>query len=120
MNEERVLICKIEFGSHLYGLSTPESDRDFKGIVLPSKNDILIGNTSFSINSSTGNDNSKNTADDVDTEYYSLQRFLELARNGETVAFDMLHASDSNFIEGDLHFWNFLRKDKAYFKTNIK
>lgn len=121
MNDERTLIVKLEFGSHLYGLSTPESDRDFKGIVLPSKEDILMGNTSFHISHSTGDDKSKNKSGDVDTEYYSLQRFLELAQKGETVAVDMLHANDSNFVKGDLHFWNFMRDEKHMFYTkNMK
>jgi predicted nucleotidyltransferase len=37
------LICETVFGSHLYGTSTEQSDRDYKGIFLPSAQDILLG-----------------------------------------------------------------------------
>jgi len=119
---ERKLIVKLEFGSHLYGLSGPDSDRDYKGIVLPSKEDILMGNTSFHISHSTGDDGSKNGAGDIDTEYFSLQRFLELIGKGETVAIDMLHSQEKNVVGGDaLYLWDHLKKGREGFYTkNMK
>jgi len=117
--DNKPLVVKLEFGSHLYGLDTPQSDRDYKGIVLPTARDILLGNTSFHISKSTGNDGSKNTSDDVDTEYFSLQRFIELACKGETVALDMLHSRDHNIdvSTSNLWIWDFIQLNKNYFYT---
>ena len=38
------LIVKSIFGSHLYGTNTENSDTDYKGIYLPSKNDCYLNN----------------------------------------------------------------------------
>lgn len=85
------LLFKGLFGSHLYGLDTPESDKDYKGIYLPEPKDIVLGRAQRTINRSTGNDSSKNTKNDVDFEVFSLQEFVKLACQGQTVAIDMLH-----------------------------
>lgn len=37
------IIMETVFGSHLYGLNTPTSDKDYKGIFLPHPRDILLG-----------------------------------------------------------------------------
>lgn len=86
------LICRMVFGSHLYGLQTPSSDKDYKGIYLPTRESLLLGNYPRSYSSSTGNDKSKNTKDDVDEDIYSLPYFIKLACEGDTVAIDMLHS----------------------------
>lgn len=85
---------KCLFGSHLYQLQTPSSDKDYKGIYLPDKDSLLLGNYAKHYSESTGNDKSKNTADDIDVEIFSLPYFIQLACKGETVAIDMLHAGD--------------------------
>ena len=36
------LILKSEFGSKVYGTTTPDSDTDYKAIALPSREDILL------------------------------------------------------------------------------
>ena len=86
-------IIKMLFGSHLYGTNTPSSDMDYKGVYLPTKEQILLGKFTKSISDNTkqGSD-VKNTKDDVDTEMYSLHYFIELACAGDIVALDMLHA----------------------------
>jgi len=89
------LIMKCLFGSHLYGLQTPSSDKDYKGIYLPERDDLLLGNYAKHYSQSTGDDKSKNTADDIDVEIFSLPYFIELACKGETVAIDMLHANNT-------------------------
>ena len=44
------LIVKMKFGSHLYGTDTENSDVDYKGVFLPSKEDILLGRIQKSYN----------------------------------------------------------------------
>lgn len=88
------LIMKCLFGSHLYSLQTPSSDKDYKGIYLPERDNLLLGNYAKHYSQSTGDDKSKNTAADIDVEIFSLPYFIELACKGETVAIDMLHADN--------------------------
>lgn len=108
------IIFETEFGSHLYGSSTPQSDRDFKGIILPTKREILLGRAEYHIDKSTNKNNTKNSSDDVDRTYYTLSYFIKLACQGETVALDMLHGKPSNWlIHGDI--WDFLVQNRSRF-----
>ncbi len=87
------LVTRIEFGSHLYGTSTPESDHDYKSVYIPTAEDILLqrvkGSTGHKVTRFEGD---KNTKEDTDDESYSLQRYLSLLAEGQTVAIDMLFA----------------------------
>lgn len=105
------------FGSHLYGTATPSSDKDFKGVYLPSLNDMLLGKFPKSINENTKlNSTEKNTSEDTDKETYSLHYFLELARKGETVALDMLHAPRGAWTAHTWQ-WEYLVDHRAMFYT---
>ncbi len=81
----------MKFGSHLYGTNTENSDLDFKGIYLPTAREIVLGNYPKSLNSSRPKQPfERNTKDDVDMEIFSLDRFVNLLTEGQTVALDML------------------------------
>ena len=114
-------LVKMFFGSHLYGTATPESDTDYKGVFMPSKKDILLGRIPKSINTMTKKDNeAKNSSEDVDTEIYSLQYFIKLACEGQTVALDMLHAPP-NMILSSHPVWDEIVKERHRFYTcNLK
>lgn len=110
-------IVKMIFGSHLYGTSTPESDTDYKGVFLPNKRDIILGNVPKSTNNMTKTDNkAKNTSNDVDTEIYSLHYFLQLACEGQTVALDMLHAPKDMLLSSS-DIWDEIVKERHRFYT---
>lgn len=115
------VIVKMKFGSHLYGTNTPQSDTDYKGIFMPSREQILLGKIPKSINIKTKIDKTaKNTIDDIDTEFYSLHYFIHLACEGETVALDMLHAPDNMIIEHS-EVWNKIVFERHRFYTkNLK
>jgi hypothetical protein len=81
-------LCK--FGSHLYGTNTPESDLDFKGLFLPNKKELLLGRYPKHLQYSSGNDESRNTEEDIDIELWSLQYFFELLGKGDTGAIDTI------------------------------
>jgi len=66
---------KTVFGSHLYGLNTKNSDRDIKGIYLPTLNELLLGNYKPYINLDS-NKKGKNDSSDVDEEYIALPTFI--------------------------------------------
>lgn len=93
------ILVKAIAGSHLFGTNTPQSDLDYKGVFLPSSNEIILGNYSDTIRHSTGNDGAKNTKDDVDTELYSLRKFLVMIENGDTAALELLFTPAEFVIE---------------------
>jgi len=114
-------IVKTIFGSHLYGTSTLESDHDFKGVFLPSREQILLGKIPKSINESTKSGNvNKNTSNDVDFEIYSLHYFVHLACEGETVALDMLHTPDNMIIEKHPIWDEIVLNRQKFYTKNLK
>jgi len=113
-------IVKVIFGSYLYGTATPESDRDYKGVFMPTREQIFLGKIPKSINTSTGSDNKRNTADDVDMEMYSLPYFIKLACEGQTVALDMLHAPRWAIIENSNLWSEIARRRSGFYTKNLK
>lgn len=114
------LIFDGVFGSKLYGTSTPNSDTDFKSVFIPTAQEIILGCKEH-FTSNTGNSEAKNTAIDVDHEYFSLKNFIELATKGETIAIDMIHTPDSLNIVGKNEIWDFIRNNRQkFYTTNMK
>lgn len=114
------IIFKSVYGSHLYGTNTPSSDRDYKGIFMPGKREILLNRIPKSINETTKKGQDKNSKEDIDTEIYSLHYFIHLACEGETVALDMLHTPKDMILESNW-VWDELTRNKDKFYTkNLK
>lgn len=117
-------IVEMKFGSHLYGTDTPESDQDFKGIYIPTSREIVLHTYKSTISTSrTKADCERNTKDDVDKELFSLDRYLGLLMEGQTVALDMLFAP-VNFwtnynIEGSYIMSELFRNRKRLITRNI-
>lgn len=88
----------MQFGSHLYGMETHTSDHDYKGIYIPSKKQLYLGNIPKSKQVSKGQEGVKNISTDVDYEVYSLHYFLKLAMEGQTGPLDMLHSEPRHWI----------------------
>ncbi len=78
----------IRAGSRLYGTSTPKSDYDYRGFVLPSF-EYLAGLSKFE----------HHIIREPDTIIYSLQRFLELLIMGDPTVYEILFAPETNIIE---------------------
>lgn len=90
-------ILEIKFGSHLYGTDTPESDLDFKGIYIPTAREIVLGTYKGSVSTTRPKGTcERNTKDDVDREIFSLDRYLGLLTQGQTVALDILFTPPAN------------------------
>ena len=95
-------IVRMLFGSHVYGTSTPESDRDYKSVFVPDGEAILLQRaTKVSRNRSTGDPRGRNAPDDVDEEEFSLQGYLKLLCQGQPVALDMLFVPAQHVLEAD-------------------
>lgn len=94
------ILVKAIAGSHLFGTATEKSDRDYKGVFLPSADDILLGKFDQTINQSTNNViGQKNGQNDVDIELYSLDKFLKMLFQGQTVAWELLFTPDHMILE---------------------
>lgn len=88
------------FGSQLYGTSTPTSDTDIKAVHMETLDRFLL-NKKRDVISLTPSKvvGQKNTVGDTDYESFELNRFVSLAAEGQTVAFDMLFAPKSYWTE---------------------
>jgi len=105
---EEITLAHMQFGSHVYGTNTPDSDMDFKAVFIPSTKDLLLQRaTKVSRNRSTGNDRSKNQVGDIDVEEFSLHGFMKLACEGQTVAIDMLFVPEA-FYTGSSNHWRII------------
>lgn len=123
LTEKYNVVCIMEFGSHLYGTSTEDSDKDYKGIFLPTKEQILLQKIPKHIKADTKTTKEryvKNTKDDIDIELYSFSYFIELCLKGETVGIDMLHCPDNKVIHRNpgCGIWDDIRFYRNYFYTN--
>lgn len=95
-------LVTIQHGSHLYGTSTPTSDRDFKGVHLPSGLGIVLGRPEDVIERNVvAKEGTKNTADAVDNQSYSLAKFLGMLAKGDTVATEVLFAPSWAIVDMD-------------------
>jgi hypothetical protein len=83
----------MTFGSHLYGTATPASDLDFKSVFVQSAGSILLQSAPKTLSHQRPKGiGEKNYAGELDEERISLQKFLQLAAEGQTMALDMLFA----------------------------
>jgi len=80
------------FGATLYGTERPgASDIDVRGIFLPSLSSLAMGEAPHSLHFSTGDGESRNSAEDMDIDLWSLQHWLlKLLPGGDTGAQDLL------------------------------
>lgn len=95
-------LVKMMFGSHVYGTNLPTSDKDFKGVFIPDAQELVMQRAAKHIRNSTKKDDSKrNTSADVDDELFSFQTYMELIRQGQTVALDMLFTPEKYYCWED-------------------
>lgn len=106
------VIVTMLFGSHLYGLSTPDSDYDYKGVFIPPRREWVLGKAPKSIDFSTGDDVSRNGADDLDISFTSIVKFIDDALRGEVFAIDMLHCENPITTTPT---WEYIRNNRTKF-----
>ena len=114
------LIYLSQYGSHLYGLNTENSDLDFRGVYIPTLDDIILKKDKDEINteleieiqesiseqgnsmemgditiSSVSDGKWKSTIKKVDVKIFSLQKFIQLCSKADTNALDLLFSIDT-------------------------
>lgn len=109
-------IVKTVFGSHLYGTSTPDSDKDFKAVHVYSLSEIVLKQDKTHIDKST-NKKKKNTKDDIDFESYDLRHFISECLNGDTHCIDMIWTPKHLLVETS-DAWEDLISNREKLKTN--
>lgn len=76
-------------GSKLYGLNTPSSDSDYKAIYVPALESVVKREV-VDVIEICSNKDVKNTSEDSDIVVYSIQKFLDLLKQGDAGAIDIL------------------------------
>jgi len=102
------------FGSRLYGSDILSSDYDYKGVILPSKREILLGKISNNYDKNLF----KPEEEKSEVELFSLHRFIELACEGQTNQLDMIHAP-KKMLKKSSEIWDEIvkNKEKLYSKN---
>lgn len=100
---EKVLF-KVLTGSRLYGTHTEKSDYDYKVVVLPSMDDLLLNKTLVNrkvkpVGVKAGD---KMAAGETETEYLPFQVFLDDFFNGQTYALELVFAVNQGLHEDEL------------------
>jgi len=110
------ILVKAQAGSHLFGTNTENSDMDYKGIYIPDKKDIYLGKVEDTYQIKRSKEHGeKNTKDDVDVEFYSLKKYIQMLNEGQTVALELLFTPDDKIIEADPSWYSLREYWKSIF-----
>jgi len=110
--KEKILF-RCKFGSHLYGTNTAASDTNYMGIFMADMRDIVLKQDKNDIESNTKQGyQQRNTADDVDSKYKELRRFIQDCLSGQTYAIDMLFCNKENTIISSPE-WEYIQANRA-------
>ncbi len=106
------------FGSNLYGTSVPSSDVDYRGVYLPELSDCVmnrIANTRDDIIHTAARSVTPTYGDlpKLDVTYFSLQKLVSMALEGQSVAIEMLCAP----TVATSPVWESLRSNRKRFFT---
>ena len=92
MSEQQILMTP--FGSHLYGTATPTSDFDFKVLVLPHLDDIIMGKkiANYVVKPEGLGHNASMPEGGIEHEFIPIHIFLDHFFEGQTYALEMAMA----------------------------
>ncbi|NEW60933.1 hypothetical protein GSY74_06515 [Sulfurovum sp. bin170] len=125
-NFEQEQNCKVvyvtKYGSKLYGTDNPNSDTDYKGIFIPNKNDVLLKKDLEHFNFNSNDENTKNSKDDIDLQLFSVYKFFNLLKKGETGAMDILFSMfrEDTQVYNDKEFTSMMMESyKKFYNRNL-
>lgn len=97
---DRKLIFLVKAGSHFFNLHSENSDKDYRGIYMPSAKEFYEGESKRRFwERKTSKDNStKNNKDDIDFNLFSYTFFLDLLARGDFNMMELLHAPKDKII----------------------
>jgi predicted nucleotidyltransferase len=118
---DRKVVFLIQAGSHFFDLHTEQSDKDFKGIYMPSLEEFKNGEPKrkqIAYKTNPGNKlNKKNTSEDIDFELFSITKFLGLLGKGDFNMIEMLYAPDNKILVNS-EYMEYLRHIKSALTVN--
>lgn len=79
------LLYLTQYGSHLYGTNTENSDLDYRGIFIPKIRDLVLKRDVDEYNTELNMNNIK-----VDVKLFSIHKFIKLCSKADTNALDLL------------------------------
>ena len=88
-------LVKTLGGSTAYGLNTPTSDTDYRGVFLNTEPAKILGLSRFDVVQK------QETEDEV---YYEVRKFFELLKEGNTGALEILFTDPTNYLLMDASF----------------
>jgi len=105
------ILAKLIGGSRLYGLSSQDSDVDFRSVFINTEPAKILGLERF--------DSKVKQNDDEDDVAFELRHFLSLLKKSNTQVMEMLCVDENAFVELDNEF-NILvlRQRTRFFDTN--
>lgn len=89
--DRKNVICEYLGGSHLYGLNTPESDEDVRGLFVNSQPMYILGTRRFD------EQRNQNPALKEDVVYKEVSHFFRLLAQSNSEALEALFAKESSF-----------------------
>lgn len=108
IKKEQMIILSVT-GSKLFGTATESSDTDFCGVYIPTMNQMKLGEFPYHIGLPKEYG--------LDLQIWSIQYYLKLACDGDTMALDLLHAPYINWICYNPDAWKVLTDIKTQFYT---
>jgi len=91
-------ILLVRHGSHAYGLNTPTSDEDFKGVCIKPAAAYFGFTQRFEQLEHMGS-----KSDGIDKVVYSLEKFASLAADCNPNIIEVLHVADSDVVKCDAY-----------------
>lgn len=112
-------IAKWISGSKLYGTSTPSSDTDYAGIFKESLSNIILKTDIEQRKFTTGDDQSRNTSEDVDSDEKELRVFIKDCMAGQSYALEGLFIPKESLLETSNEY-EFLVKHRSKLLGDLK
>jgi len=103
------ILAKIIAGSKLYGTSIPTSDNDFRSIYLPTLQECVLLKAKDVIEDKS----------EEDTSIFSLQKFLRMCQEGQSIAIEILCAGPEHRISTSPFFEYIHDNRKLFFSKNM-
>lgn len=112
ITEDQIIVLSIA-GSNMYGTATEDSDKDYLGVYVPTKQDILLSKIKHQIHLPKESG--------LDLQMWSIHYFLKLLLQGETMAMDLLHSPYHCWVYYNHDIWTIFQESKSMFYTkNMK
>jgi len=118
IKEEQIVFLCVH-GSRLYGTDNEDSDTDIKGVYVEDLGDIILGRDKKHRKFTSGNNDSKNSKDDLDVDMVELRQFLQDALDGQPYAIDMLFCTNACTLEFSPLWGTLIKNRDKFLSTNI-